>query len=146
MNLKVICPSSGGIFSRFSRALQGIMANVSLQILQKTQNIYFEPEAGEINQYDFVLYQKMDPNVKTHTVHTGRSYSNWTRGHDQILLDAKFYNLEKAKLLKQKVVFRKEIMPNFKNIFFHEEVLVVHVRLTDMNTHHPQFVNGISSE
>jgi hypothetical protein len=146
MNLKVICSSNGGIFSRFSRALQGIMANVSLEILQKTQNIYFEPESGEINQYDFVLYQEMDPNTETHILHTGRSYKNWTSGHEQILLDTKFYNFEKANLLKQKILFRKEIMPNFKNIFFDEQVLGVHVRLTDMNKHHPYLVKEIDSD
>ena len=57
-----------------------------------------------------------------------------------------FYNLEKAILLKQKIVFRKEIMPNFKNIFFDEQVLGVHVRLTDMKKHHPYLVKGINSD
>jgi len=142
MNLKVICPSTAGIFSRFSRAIQGIIYHVDIDTLKKVENIYFEPESEKINKYNFVMNQKLDPNLMTHTVVTGKHFITWNNGHNDIIRDKKFYNYEKLNLLKQKIKFSQKIKG--ENYFCDESTLGIHIRITDMNVLHPQNTKGIS--
>ena len=95
VNARILCPSGSGIFSRMSRTFQYMMKEVRLSQLGKIENFYFETKESDINHYDFVFEQKIDPDLPTILIDTtqrrgvdGRTnYTNWIEGHDQILKD-----------------------------------------------------------
>lgn len=128
MNIKLIYDygSNWGIFSRFMWMLPNA-------IPYDVEKINFTSMNGDSNPYDWIFDQGVDDSfIEIECQHLG-SYTPSQKGKIE-----KHNEFDKLRLLVSKIKIKKYILDWVDDNDFGKNCLGVHIRLGDMNSHHPE--------
>lgn len=136
--------NGGGIFSHFYLALRNVEFKIKDEDIDSIESIYLEPNSNTaigqkcigFNPFDFTL----DQEIETFDIYIN---SNNFAIHENIKdIDSKFLN--RMRRICDKVLIKKEIIKSI-NSSINENTLGVHIRLTDMFEHHPEYISKLGN-